>query len=197
MNEGQLEYLKTHQDELGLKLLRHARFAATSYGWSGGKTLPLGKDPEDIVIEVVNDYLQERRHFNPKHDIEVQLKRAVKSELWALHQRIEAHAIPLEADDGEQSPRGYEADCIRPDEAATLLHDSEALFGFFQEHPVVKGDEELELLLMAIEEGAEDAPAMAKATGIPVKRIYEARKKLKTIWPSIMAKFNKGTEISL
>jgi hypothetical protein len=108
--------------------------------------------------------------------------------------RVEANAVPIEPDYEEQSPRGYEADGIRPDEAAMLLHDSKTLFGFLQEHPNVKGDEELEILLLAIEEGAETAPEMAKATGIPVERIYEVRKKLKNIWPGIMAKFHKGTE---
>src|SRR5713226_1565485 len=128
MNEDQLAYLRTHQQEIALKLLRHARFRATYYGWTSGATLPLGKDPEQIVCDVVEDYLHDRRHFNPKYGIDVQLTRAVNSELWALHQRVEARAVPLDSDENEDSPRGYDADGLKPDEAAMLLHDSKVLF---------------------------------------------------------------------
>jgi hypothetical protein len=59
MNEGQLEFLKSHQQEIGLKLLRFTRWlAAMKYGCDEqGKTLPLGKDPENIVCEVIDDYV--------------------------------------------------------------------------------------------------------------------------------------------
>jgi hypothetical protein len=196
MDKEQLDYLRTYQQEIGLKLLRHARFRATYYGWTNGATLPLGKDPEQIVCDAVEDYLHDRRHFNPKYGIEVQLKRAVNSELWALHQRVEARAVPLEFDEGEDSPRGYDADGLKPDEAAAILHDGKVLFDLLREHSDVKGDDELELLLMAIEEGSESAPEMAKATGLTVERVYEVRKKLKKIWPSVIAKFHKGMETS-
>jgi hypothetical protein len=197
MNEGQLEFLKAHQQEIGLKLLRFARWlAATKYGCDEqGKTLPLGKDPANIVCEVVDDYLHDVRHFNPKHEIEVQLRRAISSELWALHQRIEASAIPIQNEDDGRLPRGYETDELAPDGVAMVDHDWKVLFELFRSHPKVKGDDELELLLMAIEDGADEAPEMAQQTGMTVERIYEIEKKLRIIYPSIMKQFHKGTEI--
>lgn len=197
MNDGQLEFLKAHQQEIGLKLLRFARWlAATKYGWDEqAKTLPLGKDPENIVCEVVDDYLHDIRHFNPKHEFDVQLRRAISSELWALHQRIEAKAVPLQDEDDGHLPRGYETDELAPDGVAMVEHDWKALFELFRSHPKVKGDEELEFLLMAIEEGAETAPEMAEQTGMTVERIYELEKKLRKIYPSVRKQFHKGTEI--
>lgn len=198
MNEVQLEFLKSHQQEIGLKLLRFARWLASDkYGWDGQtKTLPLGKDPDDIVIHVVDDYLHDIKHFNPKYGIELQLRRAVQSELWALHQRKEAHAIPLETDedDGPKS-KWYAAEGQLPDESATATHDWKILFELFRAQPEVAGDDELELLLMAIEDGAEKAPEMAKQTGMCVERIYELVKKLRKIHPKVMKQFHKGTEV--
>jgi hypothetical protein len=198
MNEGQLEFLKSHQHEIGLKLLRFARWlAATKYGWDGqSKTLPLGKDPDDIVIHVVEDFLHDVKHFNPKYGIEVQLRRAVSSELWALHQRAEAHAIPLETENDENTlSTWYAADGQLPDETAMSECDWKTLFELFRAQPEVKGDDELELLLMAIEDGAESAPEMAAQTGMRKERIYELEKKLRKIYPKVMKQFHKGTEI--
>ena len=197
MDEGQLEFLKAHQQEIGLKLLRFARWlAGTKYSWDEqSKTLPLGKDPQDIVCEVVDDFLHDVRHFNPKYDIEVQLRSAVRSELWALHQRVEANAIPVEQEDDGYLPRGYETDELAPDEAAMVKYDWKVLFELLRAHPKVKDDEELEFLLMAIEDGAETAPEMARQTGIAVERIYEILKKLRKIYPIVKKQFHKGTEI--
>ncbi|MCG3147668.1 MAG: hypothetical protein PCFJNLEI_01109 [Verrucomicrobiae bacterium] len=196
MKSDQLEYLKSHQQEVGLKLLRHARWlAATKYGWNGGtKSLPLGKDPEDIVCAVVDDYLNDVRHFNPRHGIEVQLKRALSSKLWALHRRVEAHAVPLEPESDDCAPREYAADGLGVDETVMMEHDWKVLFELFREEPDVKGDEELELVLMAIEDGAEKAPDIADQTGMSVERIYELKKKLRKAAPKVMAKFHKGAE---
>lgn len=196
MNSDHLEYLKVNQQEVGLRLLRHARWlAATKYGWNGEtRFLPLGKDPEDIVFEVVNDYLHDVRHFNPKHEMQVQLRRAVESKLWALYQRAEAHAVPLEPENNEYSPREYAAGGLLPDASLMADLDWKAFFELIREHPNVKGDEELELLLMAIEDGAEKAVQMSEATGIPVNRIYELQKKLRKVYPMVMAKYHKGED---
>jgi len=196
MNDSQLKYLRDNQQELGLKLLIHARWlASTRYGWTGtSKTLPLGKDPEDIVCEVLDDYLHDIRHFNPKHGIDIQLKRAISSELWSLHKRAEARAIPLEDDHGEQSPRGYDEIEPLPDAQAATEHDLKVLFELLRAHPSVKGNDELELLLMAVEDGAEGVEELSQATEIREERLYELRKKLKKIWPKVLDEFKKGTE---
>jgi hypothetical protein len=193
MDQGQLDYLREHQQEIAVKLLSHTRTRAGVYGWPK-KSLPAGKDPENIVLEVVKDFLEERRHFNPEHEWEIQLKRAVNSKLWALHQRMEANAVSLDAGESDDSLKGYADDGIGPDVEAANNHDMEVLFGMFRDHPKVKGNEELELLLMAVEDGAEKAPDIAAATGISVDRVYEVRKKIKEIYPEVMDKFHQGTE---
>jgi hypothetical protein len=186
MTEAQLEFLKANQQEIGLRLLLHARWlAATRYGWSEGKTLPLGKDPEDIVCAVVDDYLNARRHFNSQHEIAVQLKRALQSELWALPLVVEPDAEP---------PKGYEAPSPSPDETAASDDYCECIFRALAEEPKISGNEEMELLLLAFEDGAESPPELAAATGIPVTRVYELTRLLRKIYPSIKMKLNKGTE---
>lgn len=195
MNDSQLNYLKDNQQEIGLKLLIHARWLArTSYGWSASKTLPLGKDPEDLVCAVLDDYLHDIRHFNPKYGIDCQLKRAISSELSALHKRTEAHAIPLENDSDEQSPHGYGDTEPLPDEQVATEHDRKVLFELLRAHPGVRGDDELELLLMAVEDGAEGVEEMSNVTGIREERFYELRKKVRKIWPKVLNEFKKGTE---
>ena len=52
--EEPLEYLRQHQQRLGLVMLRHCRILLTlNYGWSPDKMLPKGKDPETIVEDVI------------------------------------------------------------------------------------------------------------------------------------------------
>lgn len=197
MTEDHLEYLKTNQQELALKLLRHCCIlAATKYGWHKDKTLPLGKYPDTIVCEVVADYVEGRRHFKADVSVETQLKNAVRSELSALHKRKEAHAVSFQLGDDDNSPRDFATDGPRPDEETMNAHDAEVLFRLLAEHPKVKGDEELEYLLIAIEEGADNPPSMAAATGYPEEQIYKLTKKLRTIYPAVLRQFQKGMELS-
>jgi hypothetical protein len=197
MTEDPLAFLKDHQQEIGLKLLLHTRWlAATRYGWQEGKTLPLGKDPEDIVCAVVDKFLKsDRRHFKAGHDIEIQLKRAVQSELWALHQRKEARALPLVDEQEVETPASYQATSPPPDAATASADDCECILRTLGEHPKVRGNEEMELLLLAFEDGAETSQELADAAGFPVTRVYELTRLLRKIYPSIKAKLNKGTEI--
>ncbi len=196
MTDDQLCFLKDHQQELGLKLLRHARWlASTRYGWREGKTLPLGKDPEDIVCGVVDKYLKsDLRHFKAGHGIEIQLNRAVQSDLWALHQRTEVRAVPLEDEQEAETPASFQASSPTPDDSTASADDCECILRELGEHPKIRGNEEMELLLLAFEEGAETSQELADATGIPVARIYELTRLLRKIYPVIKAKLTKGTE---
>ena len=53
-------------------------------------------------------------------------------------------------------------------------------------HPLVKGNEEMELVVMAMELGKLDADEVSKETGVAKNRIYEIRRKLREkIYPDI------------
>lgn len=186
--------MKTHHEELGFKVLLHARLLAAKYGWRDDRPLPLGKDPEDIVFAVFEDFVRGKRNFNPKYSVEIQLKRAVQSELWALHRKAEAHAVPLiEGVDNKL----YADIGPGPDEAAMAQHDWEALFRLFLNHPVVKGDQELQRVLTAVENGAERAEEIAQSSGIRIERVYELTRKLRKIYPKVMVAFNKMAGLAL
>ena len=192
LTEDQLNHLRSHRDELALKLALHCCIiAAQRYGWNEDKTLPLGKYPDTVVCEVVDDYFEGRRHFNPEYGVETQLKRAVESELWTLHRRKEAHARSFQAGDDDNAPRDFAATDPSPAELAMNKHDTRKLFELYAAHPRVKGNEELENLLIAIDDGAEDTPSQAKATGYTENRVYELRRELREIFPAVLKQFHQ------
>lgn len=98
MADDQLRYMMEHAEELIPVMYDHARMIAKGeYGWREGKTLPLGKTPEEIVTDVYVSYIRGEdtkgtrvkgvRHFNPGKDFMLQLKGSIRSALWALHDR--------------------------------------------------------------------------------------------------------------
>jgi hypothetical protein len=190
MPEDPLEYLRENQERLGLVMLRHCLIVlGRLYKWSPGKRLPKGKDPETVVEDVIRKYLGGDRNFSPEHSVEAQLKRGVTSWLSALHRTKDGEAVSLEA------MTEAIGDCVacdgpQPDADATNAHDTEVLFRLLYAAPAVQKSEELQLLVMAIEEGADDTKSQSAATGIPIERVGELRKKLKTVVPAVLNKFN-------
>lgn len=195
MSQNALDYLRENQERLGLIMLRHCLIIlGRRYRWSPGKPLPKGKDPEGVVEDVIRKYLEGDRHFSPNHPVEAQLKKGVESWLSALHRTKDAGAASIEAIT-EASGDFFACDEPQPDAEAANTHDTEVLFRLLYDTPEVKKSEELQLLVMAIEEdGADDTKSQAAATGIPVERVRELRKKLKTVLPGVLNKFNKENE---
>ena len=190
MTEDLLEYLKDNQQELGLKMLRHCYIlAATRYGWAPPQTLPLGKDPDILVYEVIEAYLEGTRRFSPDHSVLSQLKQGVRSHLSSLYKRKEAHAQSLDGAGAESAPLQVPTFDILPDEQAANTHDTAVLYRMFAEHPKVKGNEDLELVLLALEDGSDDAASIRTATGLATERIYQMIRTLKTIVPDIIVQF--------
>ncbi|MBI5818284.1 MAG: hypothetical protein HZA88_04790 [Verrucomicrobia bacterium] len=193
MTEDQLEHLRQNQERLALVMLRHCMIlAARRYRWSESHPLPEGTDPEIIVEEVIQAYLAGDRNFDAKYPIEAQLKKGIESRLWALHQRKGAKAASVEAMTDAVGDF-IAADDPTPDFDVANNHDAKLLFGLLLEAPEVQKSEELQFLVMAIEDGADDVKSQSQATGFPVPRVYELRKKLKAVVPTVLAEFNKGT----
>lgn len=187
MTEDQLEYLMQNRERLGLVLLRHCRILAVkNYGWTMGQPLPQGRDPETVVDEVMGKYFDGDRQFATDVSIEIQLKMGIKSWLSSIYSRMDSKALGLEAADSEETGQ------LPPDLQAANLHDYKILLKMLNATPEVQKSEELQLLLMAVEDGADDPKSQSMATEIPVARIYELRKKLSIIIPRVMNEFNKG-----
>ena len=194
MSEDPIGYLMANQERLGLMMLRHCMIVARRrYGWSPEKAVFKGKDPEMIVEDVIHKYIEGERHFNPEHSVESQLKRGLESWMSALYKSKDSQSASVESmteELGEFIP----ADGPTPDIEAANSHDTEVLMGLFMSAPEVEKSEELQLLLMAIEDGADDVESQSTATGILAKRIYQLRRTLQAIYPRISSKFNRTTE---
>ena len=112
----------------------------------------------------------------------------------ALHRTKDAGSASFEAII-EAAGDIFACDGPQPDAEAANSHDTEVLFKLLYDTPAVKKSEELQLLVMAIEdEGADDTKSQSAATGIPIERIRELRKKLKAVVPEVLNKFNKENE---
>jgi len=162
-----------------------------NYGWSGEKMLPRGKDPETIVEDVIRKYIEGERNFSTQHSVEAQLKKGIQSWLSALHRSKDAKAASLDELAEVAGEELISSDEPRPDDIAANELDSKVLFSLLLDSPAVKKSDDLQLLVMAIEDGANDAKAQATATEISIERIYELRKKLKSVVPALLAEFNK------
>jgi hypothetical protein len=194
MIEDPIRYLMDNQERLGLMMLRHCMIVARRrYGWSPEKAVFKGKDPEMIVEDVIRKYVMGDRHFKSEHSVESQLKRGLESWMSALYKSKDSQSASVESMT-EEMGEFIQADGPTPDVEAANSHDTEVLLGLFMNAPEVEKSEELQLLLMAIEDGADDAESQSAATGILVKRVYQLRRTLQAIYPRILAKFGKTTE---
>lgn len=190
--EESLEYLRQNQQRLALVMLRHCLILLRlNYGWSPERMLPDGKDPESLVEDVIRKYIEGDRIFSSQHSVEAQLKKGVQSWLSAIHQTKSAKSASYDALTEAYEDEPISSDEPSPADSAANAHDTKVLFGLLLESPAVKKSEDLQLLVMAIEDGADDTASQSKATDLPVERIRELRKKLKTVVPAILAEFNK------
>lgn len=190
-----LDYLETQQERLALLMLRHCTNVATfRYGWSPSHPLPEGKDPEQVVDEVLRAYLTGKRNLSPDWPVEAQLKRGIESRLWALHQRLGSKAISFD----RLSPGvdGIEADGPSTDFEAAVNHDTQILFHLLRQTPDVQDCAELQAIVTAVERGSDDPLSQSERTGLPITRIYELRRRLKSILPAVLSDFNKGAALT-
>lgn len=191
MTPDPLEYLRENQERLALVMMRHCLIIlGRRYRWSPGTPLPKGKDPETVVDDVIRKYLEGDRNFHPSHSIEAQLKKGIESWLSALHRTKDARLASIEAIT-ESVGDFVASDEPWPDVEAANAHDTEVLFKLLYEASAVQKSEELQLLVMAIEEGADDPKSQSVAAGLSIERIYELRKILKGVVPAVLHQFNQ------
>ncbi len=190
--EEALEYLRQNHQRLGLLMLRHCRILlAVNYGWSPEQMLPAGKDPETVVDDVIRKYIEGERKLSGQHSVEAQLKEGIRSWLSAIYQAKSAKSASYDALADAAGEEPLPCGEPRPDEMAANIHDAKILFDLLLDSPAIKKSEDLQLLVMAIQDGADDTVSQSTATGLPVERIRELRRKLKTVVPAILAEFNK------
>jgi hypothetical protein len=188
-NSAEHEFSTADWKLVGLRLLVFARYwAKAHYGWFDGRLLPTGKTPEDVACEVYAAYSHGERKFSAETAMWIQLKSAVKSVLWNLHQLKEGKLTSTE------EPEFFEpvADGNPGPEAA--LHSEEFCERFFEllyADVRVKKNSELKKMIQALENGAQTVAEFVKETELTTARVYELRRQLKAVAELALNKMNR------
>ena len=196
MTEDCLELLKNDEwrMEVALRLFDYARKLLTlEHGWSPGVMLPGGIDPESIIFEVFERVALGKRKFNKRFSCEVQLKGMVASIISKLFELKDAtlQTINLSEED-DNYPLVEKALGVGGTESVYEgLEQTERFFQILEEHPKVKNDSDLGIVILAYVEGAGSPKEVANSTGIPVARIYEYNRNLISILAEVKAKMKK------
>ncbi len=176
-------------DEAAPRLLEFARrWAAGLYNWSAGTTLPNGMSVEDVVKDAVAAFARGERKFNPRFEIVVQLKGAIRSILWNIHKRKGAGLTSSE------EPAFFEAQLDESLDPAVKA-ESEDFCRMFLESLArdrqVQNSAELLAIVNAFAGGAESVQELVEHTGLPAKRVYELRRQMREIAARVLRHLNR------
>ena len=171
-----------------LALLVFARYwAKTHYFWKEGGYLPEGKTPQDIVTEAIGAFWSGARKWNREVVVMTQLKGAVRSILWNLHKKKGSKLTSTE------DPAFFESELDDQPDPATeyAINDyCKSIFEALYQHEQVLNSEELMLIVMAYEDGAQSIDDVVAKTEIPKGRVYELRRILKGLKQSVLEALN-------
>ncbi len=173
-----------------LRLTHYAFQRARVYSWKSGKTDQLlgGKTPEDIACEAIEKVLSGTRDWDPNRysNLLTHLQWIVKSDMEHLASSMEHQTtgrMPDPGDSGESPPDFFQTipdpSSSTPEEdliAREKKNLEEKLKGRL--YAMVKGDEDIELLLLCFEEGIDKPETIATQTGWDVSKVNNLKKKL-------------------
>ncbi len=193
-NEEVLKRLEdANWDDIIIKLTRYARWRALRYKWKSGNPdqLPCGMTPQDIALSAIEKVWNRTRSWDPNRypDLLLHLKWIVDSDMNHLFCSMEHHTSGRSADSEDS-----EVDDPIPDPSSPLseiIHNKtpeERLISHEEEeyeqkvkqklYELIKGDVELELLLMFFEDGIDKPEQIAKEMGWDVIKVYNLKRKL-------------------
>jgi hypothetical protein len=174
---------------LGLRLLAFARYwAGAHYRWRDGCLLPLSKTPEDVVCEVYAAFSGGERTFRPDTPMWLQLKSAVRSALWNLHQAKEGRITRAE------SPEFFDPITEESAGPEAALHSEEFCRRFFfllYADQRVNRSDDLRRTIQALEQGAQTVEEFVEETGLTTPRVYELRRQLKAVAESVLSQVSR------
>lgn len=167
--------------ELVLRLLVFTRkYLRVHRGWNSDRMLPQGKDPQDIVTDLLEKIVAGDRALNAGDELLPQIMGMIKSEISNLFASSSAKQVSFVGATDKQS--NHEPVTMATPAAAAEVND---LFDLLLAHPVVAADTDLGMVVLAYKEGADGPSAVAKAIGLDVKKVYECQRNLAKIYPSI------------
>lgn len=192
-----------HADDLVPVLYDHARkLAARACGWTTGKTLPLGKTPEDIVRDVYVSYIKGAgsdgrrtkgvRHFDLTKPLMLQLKGSIRSALWALRERSSAKnekVAQTEEEAGE--PLEFAPTESDPAELTDSADFAKAVVEGVKAHPKFKNSRDMQDLFAAFELEITEVPDQAPELGKNPEQISQLRYQLRQIYSEVIDELNR------
>ncbi|SRR6266542_4466636 len=202
MSNDHFRHLQDHADEIIPILYDYARkLAARKYHWCEGKSLPLGKSPEDIVTDVYVSYARGAgssgkrakgvRHFDPEKDVMLQLKGSIKSAMWALTDKSSAKKELLAT--SEEDPKEVEfapTDPV-PDDLVESADFARAVAERAKCHAKLKTNRDLADLLALFELEKTDVADQASELGKNREEICQLRYQLRQIYSEVIDELNR------
>jgi len=170
--------------EIILKLTHYALHRARLYSWKSGKSDHLlgGKTPEDIACEAIEKVLSGKRDWDPDKypNLLTHLQWVVKSDMEHLASSMEHQATGRMPEPEEEGYETIPDPSSRTPEEVLISREKEALEERLkgEMYAMVKGDEDLEMLLLCFEEGMDKPEIIAAQTGWDVSKIYNLKRKL-------------------
>jgi hypothetical protein len=183
-------------NDIILKLTYFAIWLSCRYTWKSGdpRRLPKGKTPEDIALDAIAKVWNGTRDWdiNKYPDLLTHLKWIVKSEIKNLyssmeHQKTSRMPVMKNDEDTELDCDQIAHDPFSPTHEMTSTPEEDLITKEdmeFEEklkaelYTAVKGDEDLEQLLLCFEYGFCKAEEIANQTGWDVKKVYNIKRKL-------------------
>jgi len=193
--------------DIVFRLTRYAYWKASNYTWKSGDSnqLPGGKTPEDIALGAIEKVWSGVRDWNPDkyQNLLKHLMKIIDSDLNHLFMSMghwKSERIPDKSDDlgievaqGEShtdiSATMHEVSITKnPEEQLITLEDKEYENKVKNEfYAMLKGDEDLEMLILCFEERIDKPETIAAQTGWDIQKVYNLKRKLSRK----AAKFNK------
>jgi hypothetical protein len=186
MNEEALGRLRSLDwEELSAKLMLSAQTLAVRYGWGRDSSLPCGMSLEDVTIEAICDIWTDPDRLKPGIEVFVQLRGIVRSKLWNLSQSLDEKVVRSdELSETASVSEGGIANFDTTDEFERALE-------LLSESPRVKGNAELELVVLAMSCGAMEMDELVLETQLTRDRIYQLRRELRQTYLTIATRLGK------
>lgn len=192
-NDRVLELLEAADwDGIIIRLTYYATLRFKRYGWQSN--LPKGNSPVDVAFNAIEKVWDGTREWDPDKypDLLKHLKWIVKSDIDHLHSSLEHMAtgrypvaimengtkVELK-DTACEHPHSISVKILTPEEELIAKQKDEYEKALMAElHDTVKGDEDLELLLLYFEDGIDKPEAIVGETGWDIKTVYNLKRKL-------------------
>lgn len=179
-------------DDIILKLTYYATLSFKRYAWQSN--LPKGLSPADVALHAIEKILDGTREWDPEKypDLLIHLKWIVKSNVEHLFSSLEHKTTgrrPLiKQEDGTEIEldkpdckhlHSISAKVLTPEEELIAKQEEEYESALLVElHNTLKGDEDLELLMLCFEYGIDKPEAIATEIGWDIDKVYNLKRKL-------------------